>query len=89
MITGDAFRVYWRNFRKLKFRELFLSEAPTLAQITVLLEILRNGSCYVDFALWGNNQQRTARTMRSLGLIIGVGNTLQHLECKGPTTYEY
>ena len=26
--------------------------------------------------------------MRNLGLIIGVGNTLQHLEFKGPPTYE-
>ena len=26
--------------------------------------------------------------MHSLGLIIGVGNTLQHLEFKGPPTYE-
>ena len=26
--------------------------------------------------------------MRSLALIIGVGNTLQHLEFKGPPTYE-
>lgn len=26
--------------------------------------------------------------MHSLGLIVGVGNTLQHLEFKGPPTYE-
>ena len=51
VITGDAFREYWRNFKKRKYREPFPSEAPTLAQVTVPLEILRNNSCYVDFAL--------------------------------------
>lgn len=42
----------------------------------------------MDFALWGSNQQRTAKTMRNIGMIVGSGNTLQHHEFKGPPTYE-
>ena len=88
VITGDAFRVYWRNFKIWKHRDPFPAEAPTLAQLTALLQLFRSSSSYVDFAIWGNNQSRTAKRMRSLGLIIGAGNTLQRLEFKGPPTCE-
>ena len=63
-------------FNKFVMREPFTEERPSLAQLTALLEILRCGGCYVDFALRGNYRIRTAKTFRCRVLVVGPGNVL-------------
>ena len=60
-------------FHKLMHREPFPAEKPSLAQMTALLEMLKCGCCYVDFALWGSHNIRTARSFRFRGLAMGPG----------------
>ena len=69
-------------------RAPFPAEKPSLAQMTALLEILRCGGCYVDFALWGNYHIRTAKSFRCRGLIIGRGGILIDQELEGPPDFE-
>ena len=76
-------------FFKLMHREPFPAEKPSLAQVTALLEILKCGGCYVDFALWGSFHIRTARSFRCRGLVVGPGNVLIEQELKGPPSFEY
>ena len=72
-------------FKKLMPREPFPEGRPSLAHVTALSEILRCGSCYVDFALWGNYRIRTAKTFRCRELIMGPGGVL----IKGPPDFEH
>ena len=57
--------------------------------MTVLLEILKCGGCYVDFALWGSFHIRTARSFRFRGLAVGPGGILIEIELKGPPSFDY
>ena len=57
--------------------------------MTSLLEILKCGGCYVDFALWGSYHTRTAKQFRCRGLVVGPGNVLIEQELKGPPDFEH
>ena len=76
-------------FCKLMHRQPFPAEKPSIAQMTALLETLKCGSCYVDFALWGSFHIRTARSFRFRGMAIGPGGTLIEVELKGPPSFEF
>ena len=76
-------------FHKLMHREPFPAEKPSLAQMTGLLEMLKCGCCYVDFALWGSHNIRTARSFRFRGLAMGPGRVFVEIELKGPPSFEF
>ena len=63
------------------------SITPTRARLSVLGAILKSGSCYVDMALWGACQNRSARAMRCEGLIPGPEGTQVRADFKGPPDY--
>lgn len=75
--------------KRFVMREPFPEERRSLAQLTALLEILRCGGCYVDFALWGNYHIRTAKTFGCRRLVVGPGNVLIEQELKGPPDFEH
>ena len=89
MMTEKDRTIGLKLFFKLMHREPFPAEKPSLAQVTALLEILKCGGCYVDFALWGSYHIRTARSFRCRGLVVGPGNVLVEQELKGPPSFEY
>ena len=57
--------------------------------MTALLEILKSGGCYVDFALWGIFHIRTAKSFLFRGLVVGPGGILIEQELKGPPSFEH
>ena len=50
-------------------------------------ETIANAAIGVDFALFGMNQQRSAKSLKGLGMIQGPGNTFIHPEFKGPPDF--
>ena len=76
-------------FCKLMHRPPFPAEKPSISQMTALLETLKCGSAYVDFALWGSFHIRTARSFRFRGMAVGPGGTLIEVELKGPPSFEF
>ena len=60
------------------------SRRPSIQQLTGLREILRCGSCYVDFTVFVPHHNRNQKSQTWKGLVMGADGTLQHLEQKGP-----
>ena len=80
---------HWKNFKVMVHREPHPDEEPTRDQLTVVKEVLACGAGHVDFALFGADQQRTAKAMRGIGMIHGPGSKTIHQEFKGPPDYRH
>ncbi len=77
------------RFHKYMMRYTKPCEEPTLHQMTTLAELLFVCSCCVDFAMWGANQIRIAKSYRCKGLIMGPDGQLIMEELKGPPDYAH
>ena len=71
VMNAETYRTLYRNYKKWAHVDPKPSITPTRQQLSVLQVILLTGSCYVDMALWGNFQGRSARAMRCEGMIPG------------------
>ena len=61
MMGKDAFSAGIDHFELLMMGAPFPEAKLSISQTTALLEQLRNGTCYVVFALWGCYYIRTAK----------------------------
>ena len=88
VMSPEKYRVYYKQYRKWTHVDPKPSITPTRAQLSVLLAILASGTCYVDMALWGAYQGRSARAMRCEGLIPGPEGTQVRADFKGPPDFD-
>ena len=88
-ITVEDCNKHWRNFKLRMWRNPYPSEEPTIGQLSVMVELIHSGAIYVDFAIFGPHQQRTAKHMKSLGMIVGPKGGLAHAEFKPPSPPDY
>ena len=58
-------------------REPHSREEPSRDLLIVVRELLKIGTCFVDFALFGADQQRTAKAMRGIGMVAGSSRDRQ------------
>ena len=72
MRDKNALYIETDHIALLMIREPFPAEKLSISQTTALLEQLRNGSCYVDFALWGCYHIGTAKSWRCRGLVVAT-----------------
>ena len=87
VMSAERYRGYYRQYKKWTHVDPKPSITPTRAQLSVLGAILATGSCYVDMALWGAFQGRSARAMRCEGLIPGPDGTQVRADFKGPPDF--
>ena len=86
-MSAERYRGFYRQYKKWTHVDPKPSITPTRAQLSVLGAILATGSCYVDMALWGAFQGRSARAMRCEGLIPGPDGTQVRADFKGPPDF--
>ena len=58
-----------------------------MQQLTAFEELLKCNTIYADAAIFGANQQRTAKAMPGRGRIVGPRRGLIMTEYKGPPDY--
>ena len=84
VMSVDDYKVYYKNYKKYAHVDPTPDITPSRPQLSVLKVILGTGTCYVDMALWGNYQNRSARAMRCEGTVPGPGGTQVRADFKGP-----
>ena len=87
ILDKKRFETYFANFKKLMHREPTPTEEPTMQQLTAYEELLRCNTIYSDAAIFGANQQRTAKAVIGRGRIVGSKGTLIMTDFKGPRDY--
>ena len=87
VIDPKAYLNYYKNFEKWMLRKPNPGEVPSKAQLTCLIEILKSGTCYVDLAIFGEHQCRSAVAMKCSGRAIGPGGVIQPMVFRGPDCY--
>ena len=87
VIDPKAYLSYYKNFEKWMLRKPNPGEVPSKAQLTCLIEILKSGTCYVDLAIFGEHQCRSAVAMKCSGRAIGPGGVIQPMVFRGPDCY--
>ena len=81
------YHTLYRNFKKWALVDPKPEATPTPVQLSVLRAIINSGTSYVDLALWGGHQGRSARAMRCEGLIPGPKGTQVRADFKGPPDF--
>ena len=81
------FEELYGNYKKLMHRDPTPEEEPSIQQLTAYEELIKCGTVYADLAIFGANQQRTAKAMQGRGRIVGPHGTLILTEFKGPPDY--
>ena len=83
MPTGES-NAIWTNFKEWAHRGPYPHEEPSRPQLNCVKEVIQSGAIGVDFVLFGMNQQRSAKSLKGLGMVQGPGATFIHPEFKGP-----
>ena len=63
------------------------AKRPSIQQLTGLRELLRCGSCYVDFTVFVPHHDRNQKSRTWSGLVVASDGTLKTQEQKGPYDY--
>ena len=87
-MDAKAYNGCWDRFTVLMHREALPYEKPSVRQLRAAMELLRTGSCYVDFALFGARHIRTAKSWKWRGMVVGPGGVLMEQEIRGAPNYE-
>ena len=68
MLSGE-YNTIWGNFFRLCHRDPYPHEEPSRQQLTCVEETIANAAIGVDFALFGMNQQRSAKSLKGMGMV--------------------
>ena len=85
-ISAEEYNACWDRYVLWMHRPPLPHEKPSVHQLTSVLELLRSGTCYVDFALMGPHHVRTMKAWRWLAK-VWINGEISECEIKGPPDY--
>ena len=91
LTTDEIIKCYdrWRKIFGSKKRPA-LDEDPSVDQLSSLAHLLAagvEGNIYVDFAVWGPQQQRSIKRQKLVGQVLNSRGEFTTVEIYGPATY--
>ena len=84
VISVSVYNRGLERYEKICYQEPPTHIRPSLNQFTCILALKAEGSMYVDLSVFAAHSQRTAKSLKLDGLILGADGRLCRVEQKGP-----
>ena len=86
LISDKEFDEHLDRFVVWMHRPPLPHEKPSVHQLSAVLQLIRTGTCYVDFALMGPHHVRTMKAWRWLAK-VWINGEVSEWAVKGPPDY--